>query len=68
MYNLSPMSNDHYVEILPRTYELIKRGVYDPGRFVTHTARYDDLPAMQELFRKSIDKSDGYIKGVVLFE
>ncbi len=68
VYNLAPMSNAHYEDILPRTYELIKRGVYDPGRFVTHTARYDDLPAMQEIFRKSIDKSDGYIKGVILFD
>lgn len=67
VYNLAPMSNAHYEEILPRTYELIKRGVYDPGRFVTHTAHYMDSNAMHEIFRKSIDKTDGYIKGVILF-
>ena len=68
VYNLAPMSNAHYEEVLPRTWELIKRGVYDPGRFVTHTAHYKDMDAMQEIFRKSIDKSDGYIKGVILFD
>ena len=29
VYNLSPMSNTHYTEMLPRAYELIKRGVYE---------------------------------------
>ena len=30
------MSNDHYTDMLPRAYELIKRGVYEPGKLVTH--------------------------------
>ena len=29
-------SNAHYTEIIPRTYELIKRGIYEPGRLMTH--------------------------------
>lgn len=68
VYNLAPMSNDHYTEILPRTAALIKRGVYEPGKLLTHTARYDDLAALEQMFRASIDKSDSYIKGAVLFD
>lgn len=65
--NVSPMSNDHYTEIIPRTYELIKRGVYDPGRFITHTAYYKDADGLKELFERAVDKKDNYIKGAVLF-
>lgn len=67
VYNLSPMSNAHYTDILPRTWELIKRGVYEPGNFISHTARYDDIEALEDMFKKSIDKSDNYMKGAVLF-
>ncbi|MEG0914054.1 MAG: alcohol dehydrogenase catalytic domain-containing protein [Oscillospiraceae bacterium] len=65
--NLSPMSNAHYNEILPRTYELIKRGIYDPGKFITHTAYYRDAKAMEAMFQRAVDKGDNYIKGAVLF-
>jgi 2-desacetyl-2-hydroxyethyl bacteriochlorophyllide A dehydrogenase len=65
VYNLSPMSNAHYTEILPRTLELIKRGVYEPGKLVTHVANYKDC---KDVFLRSIDKKDGYMKGVILFE
>jgi len=64
VYNLSPMSNAHYTEILSRTYELIKRGVYEPGKLVTHVANYKDC---KEVFLRAIDKKDGYMKGVILF-
>jgi len=67
VYNLSPGGNAHYSEIIPRTYELIKKGVYEPGKFVTHTAKYNDLEQMETMFLRSIDKEDGYIKGVVMF-
>lgn len=65
VYNLSPMSNAHYTEILPRTYELIKRGVYEPGKLVTHVANYKDC---SDVFLRAYDKKDGYMKGVILFE
>ena len=65
VYNLSPMANLHYEEILPRTFELIKRGIYEPGKLVTHVANYKDS---EEVFLRSIDKKDGYMKGVLLFE
>lgn len=66
--NLSPMSNAHYTEMIPRAYELIKRGVYEPGKFVSHTARYDDIEALDVMFKRSIDKKDNYMKGIVLFD
>ncbi len=65
VYNLSPMANVHYSEILPRTYELIKRGVYEPGKLVTHVANYKDC---KDVFLRAIDKNDDYMKGVILFE
>ena len=67
VYNLAPMSNAHYTDVIPRTWAMIQRGVFEPGALVTHTAQFDDLEAMQEMFQKSIDKTDGYIKGVVMF-
>lgn len=68
VYNISPPGTNHYEEIIPRTWELIKHGVFTPGKFVTHTAYYKDAEGMKTLFEKSIDKTDGYIKGVVLFD
>ena len=68
VYNLSPMSNAHYEEVIPRTYELIKRGVYNPGKLVTHTASYKDAQGMEFMFQRAVDKKDNYIKGVVLFD
>ena len=49
VYNLAPMSNPHFKEIVPRTYSLIKKGVFEPAKFVTHTAYYEDMDAMQEI-------------------
>lgn len=66
--NVSPMSNAHYPEIIPRTYALIRRGIYEPEKFVTHTAHYLDAEGMEALFQRAVDKKDGYIKGVVLFD
>ena len=68
VYNVSPMSNAHYTEILPRTYELIKKGVYEPGKLMTHTAHYKDAEGMEYLFQRAVDKGDNYMKGAVLFD
>lgn len=67
VYNLSPFSNAHYPEVLPRTLTLIQKGVFDPASFVTHTAYYKDMEAMENMFQRSCDKQDGYTKGVILF-
>lgn len=65
--NLSPMSNLHYQDIIPRTAELIKKGVYDPGKLVTHVVNYKD-PELNHIFEISISKEEGYMKGVITFD
>ena len=67
VYNLAPMSNAHYPEVLPRTRIMIEKGVFDPASLVSHTAYYKDAPAMDQMFQRSCDKEDGYLKGVILF-
>ena len=68
VYNLSPMGNARYRDIIPRTHELIQKGIYEPGKLMTHTAYYKDMERMESLFRRSVDKKDNYIKGAVLFD
>jgi threonine dehydrogenase-like Zn-dependent dehydrogenase len=65
--NLSPNSNYRFRDVTPRTAKLIQKGVYDTRRLVTHTAGFHDFEALNELFLKSIQKTDGYIKGVITF-
>ena len=67
VYNVSPMSNAHYTEMIPRAYELIKRGIYEPGKLVTHTAYYKDPEAMEYIFQRAVDKKDDYMKGIIMF-
>lgn len=67
VYNLSPMSNKHYLDISDRTGLLIRQGVYDPASLVTHIVHYKD-PNVEDVFRKSITKEDGYLKAVIRFE
>jgi threonine dehydrogenase-like Zn-dependent dehydrogenase len=64
VYNLSPMSNPHYSDVLPAAAQMLKNGVYTPWDLITHVADYRDCDSV---FRKSISKEDGYIKGVVTF-
>jgi threonine dehydrogenase-like Zn-dependent dehydrogenase len=64
VYNLSPSSNRRFSEMIPRTAELIKKGVYNPAEFVTHVANYKDA---SKVFEHSIQKTDGYLKGVITF-
>lgn len=66
VYNLAPMSNAHYFDLVPRCATLIDKGVYNPGSLVTHVANYKD-PNLADLFKKSITKEDGYMKAVVTF-
>lgn len=67
VYNLAPMSNPYFHEMLPRTFEMVKKGVFEPGKLVTHTAYYEDMDAMKHMFDVSCSKEDNYMKGVVLF-
>jgi len=65
--NTSPMCDAHYLELVPRAYALIKRGIYHPEKLVSHTAHIDDPAALETMFLRSIDKKDDYMKGIVLF-
>lgn len=65
--NLSPMSNRHYTDLIPRTAALVERGVYTPGDYLTHTARFDDLEGVNRVLDISGTKEGGYIKGAILF-
>lgn len=62
--NLAPNANSHFEEMISPTAALIARGVYKPQEYVTHTADYHSA---DPLFIKSIEKTDGYIKGVITF-
>lgn len=65
--NLAPFSNQHYAEMLPRAYELIKRGVYEPGKLMSHVASFSDLEAVETVFQRAVDKGDNYMKAAILF-
>lgn len=67
VYNLAPDSNSHYEDVIPRTYTMIEKGVYDPGKLITHTANINDLESVQNIFNISVSKEDNYMKGVILF-
>lgn len=68
VYNLPPQSNPkHFKEWSPAVGALIKRGVFEPGKLMTHTAYFEDLDAVTDMFQKSIDKTDNYMKGAILF-
>lgn len=67
IYNLSPQSNRHYEDMIPRTAALVERGVYMPGDLVTHAINYKD-PNLNHIFETSISKKEGYMKGVILFD
>lgn len=65
--NLAPKSNSHFKYLTPRAATLINKGVYDTKDLVTHVARFDEIETINDIFKKSIKKTDGYIKGVILF-
>lgn len=66
--NVAPSTNPRFRDLTVPTAALIKRGVYDPKRLVTHTAPFGNMDAMNEIFVKSITKEDGYLKGVITFD
>lgn len=62
--NLAPGSNRNFVQMIPRTAELVKNGVYDAGSLVSHVADYHHAT---ELFEKSIEKPVDFMKAVITF-
>ena len=67
VYNLSPFANAHYPDMVPRVNAMIERGIFEPAKFITHTAYFEDDEAMDFMFRRACDKEDGYMKGAILF-
>lgn len=66
--NVAPKTNPRFRDLTVPTGALIARGLYDTKRLVTHTAPFGDMDAMNDIFIKSIKKSDGYLKGVITFD
>lgn len=66
--NVAPKTNKRFCDLTAPTGALIKRGLYDTRRLVSHTVPFGDVEAMKELFVKSIKKTDGYLKGVFTFD
>ncbi len=62
--NVSPMTTFHYEDVIKPTAALVKRGIYEPGKLVTHVADFRDC---KHVFERAVDKQDGYIKGVITF-
>ncbi|NLM18585.1 MAG: alcohol dehydrogenase catalytic domain-containing protein [Clostridiaceae bacterium] len=68
VYNVAPDINKYFMlEIPSRTFTMIQKGVYKPAELVTHVADFEDLAKVKEIFDRSVDKKDDYMKGVVLF-
>lgn len=66
--NIAPKSNSRFRDLTSGTAELIKNNVYDTRRLVTHVAKFGDMEDMYSIFDKSIKKTDGYLKGVIVFD
>lgn len=66
--NIAPKSNSRFKDLTSRTADLIENDVYDTKRLVTHAAKFGDMGDMYSIFDKSIKKTDGYIKGVIVFD
>ena len=62
--NTAPSCDPHYFTRGPQAAVLMKKGVFDLQRLVTHVCSYHGA---QALFETALYKNDGYIKGVVTF-
>jgi len=62
--NTAPSCDPHYFTRGPQAAVLMKKGVFDLQRLVTHVCSYHGA---QALFETALYKKDGYIKGVVTF-
>ncbi|MDL2206391.1 alcohol dehydrogenase catalytic domain-containing protein [Eubacteriales bacterium OttesenSCG-928-N13] len=62
--NVAPATTFHYEDVILPTAAMVRRGIFKPGKLVTHIADYHDC---KHVFDRSVDKEDGYIKGVITF-
>jgi len=64
VYASSPSIASDFPSIYARTVPMMERGIIDLKPLITHTSSPEDAP---ELFKIAASKTDGYIKGVVLW-
>jgi threonine dehydrogenase-like Zn-dependent dehydrogenase len=64
IFNTSPMINPHFHDQLSNTARLIQKGVLDQKKLITHSMDYHHAA---DMLRMALEKTDGYIKGVLTF-
>jgi threonine dehydrogenase-like Zn-dependent dehydrogenase len=65
VFNTSPKIEPDFVRVFHRTIPLMRRGVFDLTDLVTHRAPPEGAT---ELFEAAIERREGFIKGVVMWE
>jgi threonine dehydrogenase-like Zn-dependent dehydrogenase len=63
--NVQPGMTPHFEDVYPRTITLMANRIFSNERLVTH---YGAAEQAKEMFDAALDKTGGYIKGVVLFQ
>jgi len=63
-YASSPSISPNFAKIYARTVPMMQKGVFDLKSLITHTSSPEEAP---ELFEIANNKTDGYIKGVILW-
>lgn len=64
IFNTSPMIDRHFIERLKRVEVLVRKGIFNQEKLITHAESYHKA---QELMELSVSKADNYIKGVITF-
>lgn len=62
--NIQPGVNPHFGDLYPRTIALTAKGVFSNEKLITHVAPVEKA---HEAFDPALDKTEGYIKGVITF-
>jgi threonine dehydrogenase-like Zn-dependent dehydrogenase len=62
--NIQPGMNPHFGDLFPRSVALMAAGTISNARLVTHAG---PVAKAAEIFRAGAEKSEGYIKGVIIF-
>ncbi len=62
--NTSPMCDIHYFDCGKHTGALMRKGVFNLEPLVTHVSDFNEL---QDIFSHGLNKTDGYLKGVITF-
>ena len=62
--NTSPAANPHFHDCFFQARELMRTGRIDMRPLITHVRKPDQAA---ELYAKGLAKTDGYVKGVILW-